>query len=123
MTRSFGSFCSLLLVWLCALGAGPQRHADELPFAVRSASAVALRDVADGPRVVSRNDVTRAVVSRLGERQAPGPHFQCGPLRTASFASAATEVARALVTRQEDADAGRARWRTYDAAAPPLARV
>lgn len=123
MTRAFGSFCSLLLVWLCALGAGPHRHVDGLPFVARSASVVALRDVADGPRLASRIDVGRAVVSRLGEGQVPGPHLPSGSLRSAWFEYAATEFSRALVTRQEDAHAGRARWRAYDAAAPPLARA
>ena len=119
MTRSFGSFCSLLLVWLCALGAGPARHSAPEPLVARGASELALRDVAEAPLVGTRAVSARSAAPRLVAREAPPSQV---PLASSPVALAGglTRATHATLEHQSTAHSGRARWRVYDAAAPPL---
>lgn len=117
--RPGASFCSLLLVWLCALGAGPARHVAAQPVVARSAAELALRDVAEAPLLASSAVAARVSSVRLAERDAPSPHVTT-PLRSVE-AIAPTRAAgvRIALALQDDSHVGRARWRQYDAAAPP----
>jgi hypothetical protein len=119
MTRSFGSFCSLLLVWLCALGAGPTRHPATQPLVARGAAELALRDVAEVPLVGTRAVSARSAAPRLVERDAPPTQAPIASSRVA-LAADPTRATHATLERQSAAHAGRPRWRVNDAAAPPI---
>jgi hypothetical protein len=54
VARTFGSICSLQLVWLWALGANPARHSATQSVALRSAAEIALEEVAATPALVAR---------------------------------------------------------------------
>lgn len=120
MARPVAALCTLLLAWLGALGVGPVRHPAFAPAVARSAVELAMRDVADSPRLVSRVVVARVTSSRATEREAP--RWQLANVaatagwRTPFVAS----EARATLGAQALAHAARPRWRVYDPAAPPL---
>ena len=118
MARSAGSFLSLLLVWLCALGAGPTSHPAANPIAARGAAEVALRDVADAPVLVSRALVVRSASPRSVERDSASPVSWFIATRRAA-APRTQRATRTTLDRQAVAHARRLRWRVYDAAAPP----
>lgn len=113
------SLCSLLLVWLCALGAGPVRQVAPQPVAARSAVELALRDVAEAPVIVPRVVAAPGTSMRLGERNAPPAHFTTPVAREALLAPRVARAARVTVALQDGVHRERPRWRAYDAAAPP----
>lgn len=118
MARSFGSFCSLLLVWLCALGAAPVRHPVARAVVARGATELALRDAADVPLVATRAVIAHNSAARPVERDAASPPSWLGAPRV-SPAPSGRRDAHATLDRQATAHASRPRWRAYDAAAPP----
>jgi hypothetical protein len=120
MARSFGSLCSLLLVWLCALGAEPARHPVVTRAAARSVEELALRDVAEAPRLAPRASATSVATPRFAERSAPTVFLALPAERFARLSGVALTTRTAL-GRQAAAHAARPRWRAYDAAAPPEA--
>jgi hypothetical protein len=119
MTRPGASLCSVLLVWLAALGAGPLRHPGTQPEAVRSAVEVALRDVADAPLLAPRADAARITSARLAGRDVPATHLAAPPAPRALPLPGIARAARNMLALQDDAHDARPRWRPYDAAAPP----
>lgn len=118
VARSFGSFCSLLLVWLCALGAAPVVHPTLAPATARSAVELALRDIAEAPQLASRAVSVHVTTSRIVERSAPN---RLAPLAALAepFARTVSSAARTALRRQATMHDDRPRWRAYDAAAPP----
>jgi len=118
MARSFGTFCSLLLAWLCALGAGSARHPELRSFVARGAVELALRDAAETPLVGTRAVAARFTSSRLVERDAPPTPAPLESKRAELLADQAP-IAHATLERQSAEHAGRPRWRIYDPAAPP----
>jgi hypothetical protein len=118
MARSVGSVCSLVLVWLCALGAGPARHPAGQPLVARSAVAVALRDVAEAPLLGTRALAGRAAPARVVERDLV-PTFSWFATAGEPSARGTRHVTRMTLVRQSAAHDQRPRWRAYDAAAPP----
>lgn len=117
--RPGASLWSLLLLWLCMLGAGPARHAAQQPFVARSAVELALRDVAETPLLASRAVATRLSSVRLAERDAPSSHVATPLPSLDAIAPSRAAGVRITLALQGDAHAGRPRWRPYDAAAPP----
>jgi hypothetical protein len=123
VARSVGSFCSLLLIWLCAMGAAPARRPATGPFAIRGAAELALRDVVEMPRLTARLLVERTASPRSPERDAMAHRswFMAPHRAPAQDCGVAT---RTTLANQTVAHAERPRWRTYDAAAPPaLSRI
>lgn len=118
-SRSFASVWSLLVVWLCALGAGPARHPAAQPLVARSAAELALHDVADAPLLGARSLVVRLAPARDAERDSTSTLSWLAVSRALS-ARGASRGAREALTRQTAAHADRPRWRVYDAAAPPV---
>jgi hypothetical protein len=118
LARSFGTCCSLLLAWLCALGAGSARHPELRSFVVRGAVELALRDAVETPLVGTRAVAARITSSRLVERDAPPTPAPLASRRAALLADPAS-ITHATLERQSAEHAGRPRWRVYDPAAPP----
>lgn len=119
MARTMGSFCSLLFLWLCALGAGPARQSVASLESARSVVELALRDVAEAPRLASSARATQVGSPRLAARHAPVP-LTGRPARPVVLVARVGATARATLARQAKAHAFRPRWRAYDAAAPPV---
>lgn len=119
MARASGSLCTLLLAWLCALGAGPVRHPATTPVVVRSAVELALRDVADAPQLASRLLGTRVGSSRPVERDAATWPLTLFAAPTEQRTPLGARAVRATLNAQAIAHAARPRWRAYDAIAPP----
>jgi hypothetical protein len=119
LARPGASLCSLLFLWLCALGAGPIGHTAQPPVVARSAVELALRDVAGAPLLVPRSVSQRAHAARLTGRDAPSSQLVAPIAITRATALATTRRAPGVVARQGEAHAARRRWRAYDAAAPP----
>jgi hypothetical protein len=118
VARAIGSFCSLLLLWLSALGAGPAPQPVHARESARSAVELAVRDVAEAPRLAARASATHVASLRLAERNAPAPLSALPEQPVVRVARVALK-ARATLERQASAHAARPRWRAYDAAAPP----
>ena len=118
MVRAIGSFCSLLLLWLSVLGAGPARHPGVSRATARSVAEHALRDVAKAPRLAPRVWAPSVATPRAVERNAPSVLPALAAERFSRLSSGALTTRRTL-GRQAAAHAARPRWRTYDAAAPP----
>lgn len=118
IARPGASLCSFLVLWVCALGAGPIGHAAPQPALARSAVELALRDVADAPLFAPRSVTAHAYSARVAERDA-----RSQPAAPVSIARATalgvTRSAPAALALQDAAHAARPRWRAYDAAAPP----
>jgi hypothetical protein len=123
VARSFGTICSLLLVWLCALGASPASHSAPQSAALRSAAELALGDVATTPIVVTRALVAGTATSRGAERDVVSPLSWFAAPRRVEI-QRAQQATRRTIDRQALAHASRPRRRTHDPAAPPaLSRI
>ena len=120
MARPGASLCSLLFVGLCALGAGPATHAMLPPLAARSAVELALRDVADAPLPAPRSFSARLSSARLIERGAPSSQLPAALAVARATPLGVTRSTPAALALQDEAHAARPRWRTHDAAAPPV---
>lgn len=118
MLRPIGSLCSLLLVWVLALGAGPAQHSHPADTAARSAAELALRDLAEAPQLAPRVVASRVTVSRPVERGGPHRHSPVASLADSHRGTVEPSI-RIMLDRQEMAHASRPRWQAYDAAAPP----
>lgn len=121
VTRSFGSFCSLLVAWLCALGAlgaTPALRPVGQSLVARGGVELALRDVAEAPLLGARASARRAAVARVAERNA-APAFSWFAAGGVPSLRETAHATRMMLVRQEAAHTSRARWRAYDAAAPP----
>ena len=119
MARSFAPFCSLLLVWLFALGAGPVRHAVAQSEVARSGLELVLRDVADQPLLAARAVAARLSSARIAERDAPAAHLVTPAAHQALATPSMAHTVRGTLALQDDAHRDRPRWRPYDATAPP----
>lgn len=123
VARSFGTICSLLLVWLCALGANPASHSAPQSAALRSAAELAFGDVATTPVLATHALVAGSANPRSIRRNAVSPFWWFAPPRRVE-APSAKRATRRTVSRQALAHASRPRWRTHDPAAPPaLTRI
>ena len=120
MKSRAGSVCAALLLWLCALGAGPARHssvARVAPGAARSAVEIALHDVADGPQLGTR--VIVAVGAQRGLATPWSAHL-ASPVLEGEHPRVESGCGASEVLRVQGAShRRRPRWRTHDAAAPP----
>lgn len=117
--RSSRALSPLLLAWLCALGSGPSRHPEARPLVVRSTAALALREVADAPHLAPHAVAARVIPGRHVERDAPPPYGAASASRLPSVRAGVARDARTTIAHQSHVHAGRPRWRSYDAAAPP----
>lgn len=116
--RFAGSFCSLVLAWLCALGATSARHATVAPATARGAVGIVLREVAGAPQLASR-----VVLVAGGPRTASGhqsSHHAAPTPLPAQRRDFRMRAPRVPLSVQAAAHRRRSRWRAYDAAAPPL---
>jgi hypothetical protein len=118
VARYLGTFSSMLLVWLCALGAGATSPPAAEPVAIRSAAELALREAAEAPLLASRAQVTRTPNARHVERDVAA-RLSWLVARRRAPASRTARAARVALGQQARAHATRPRWRPYDAAAPP----
>jgi len=119
MARSVASLCALLLVWLCALGAGPVQHPDSPTEVARGAMELALRDVAEAPLLAPQAVAARINPARHAGRDVPAPQLAALPARPLQALPAAGRASRTALALQDDAHRARPRWRSYDAVAPP----
>lgn len=116
--RFAGSFCSLVLAWLCALGATSARHATVAPATARGAVEIVLREVAGAPQLASRVVVAAAAGRTVLERHAS--HRPAPTLDAARTGASIATAHRVALRRKGVEHARRAHWRAYDAMAPPL---
>ena len=117
--RSLGSLCSLLLVWLCRLGASPLRHPEPRPHVTRGVVHLVVRDVVDTPLLTPRVVGARFSSAQLGSRDAPQAPVASPQATSSPFTLGVRRDVHGALALQDEAHAGRPRWRVYDAVAPP----